>query len=286
MIPNGTLSGRVVGGFPLSIATSLAFESIFSPRQAPYDLNRIIPDEINLSTYHECYINIATLFRNMMGASEKSAFANATPLDLKYALETEMEVINSLFSVEGNNVCKPIFYHCDYHSLESSLPKHISMRKDNTDGQKQYSRRLEETVKLLVKASDEIRSFDKEIMPPKKVNALLISHVPYDLLSFKNFNEFHLLESHTGLLKKKFSWNTKYFPVGELNMSILPFNRKLLMVFGDRVSICPSDIKLRRLVMDIAVKRQWNPMTTISKIDLDFQVEIMEPYVALFLKNL
>lgn len=286
MLPDGTLSGRVVGGFPLSVATSLAFESIFSPRQAPYDPQRIVPDEIVLSTYQECYINIATLFRNMKGATEKSAFANASPMELKYALETEMDVINSLFSIEGNNVCKPRFYHCTYRTLESSLPRGVEMRKDSSDGQKQYTYRLEKTLELLERSSDEILRFDKTIRPPKKVNALLISHAPYDLLSHSLFNEFHLLESMTGRLKRKYSWNTKYFPVGELNMTILPFHRKLLMLFGDRVLIHPGDMKLRRLVMEIAAMRQWNPMTTVSKIDLDFQVEIRDPAAAQHLKNL
>jgi hypothetical protein len=65
MIPNtniiagDSLSTRTISAFPLSISTSLALESIFTPKLPPYDPNRIIPEHINLIDYQEIWINFS-----------------------------------------------------------------------------------------------------------------------------------------------------------------------------------------------------------------------------------
>jgi hypothetical protein len=115
---------------------------------------------------------------------------------------------------------------------------------------------------------------------------MIITHYPYDLLSHTKFSALDLLESNTGKLKSRYQWSSKYYPVGDVDMKVLPFTRKLLLVFGDRILIQPFDMKLRRLILEIADKRKWTSLTTDAKIMQDFELDIREPFVLQFMKKL
>ncbi len=66
---------RTVSGFALSISTALAFESIFTPRQAVYDPGRVIPSRIPISRYGFLWINVLTLVRNAYNALDRSLYS-------------------------------------------------------------------------------------------------------------------------------------------------------------------------------------------------------------------
>lgn len=282
-----SLSSREISGFPLSIGTGLAFESLFTRTMPAYDPERKIPNEVHVSDYQECWISLSTLFRNMSSSIKKEVFHSTTEQEFKDALETEIEVINSLFMNEGNNLCRPRYYYCTYDDLPGKLPEAIKLRGDKTDSQKMQRLTHNRVMKLMLKATDEIFEFKSEIKSPQgKPTALILTHHPYDLLSYRNFHKLDLLESNTGRLKPRHLWNTKYYPVGDSDMSILPFTRKLLLVFGDRVQIQPNDYKLRKLILEAARKYNWTALTTLEKVMFDLSIEIKEPFVLDFLRKL
>ena len=281
-----SLAARQVSGFPLSLPTCLALESIFPKRLPAYDPDRKIPQTVNIGDYKECWISLSTLFRNMVNSVTTDTARVASPMDFKDALETEIDVINGLFMNEGNNLCKPMFYICSYKGLKSSIPKQITLREDKTEGQKQYTTKHDLVMKLLSRNNDEVFDFDSEVKPKSKSNALMLTHRPWDLLSYKNFTKLDLLESNTGRLKSRYLWNTKYYPVGDSDLSVIPFSKRLLLLFGDRVQIHPTDMKLRRLIIETAVKNKWTPMTSESKVLLDLQGAIMEPYILKLINSL
>lgn len=281
-----TLASRAISAFPVSVGTSLSLESLFSPRLKPYDPDREIPQHVAVADYQEIYINLSTLFRNIIGSITREAFFSATAFDIKETLISEIDVINSLFQNEGSGLCRPVYYHCTYKGLQSKLPNAIRLRQDKTDGQKFYRHKHDEVMKLLFKSTDEHFEFDYDIKPKQRTSAMIITHYPYDLLSYTRFSKLDLLESNTGKLKQRHQWSSKYYPVGDSDLSNLPFLRKLLLVFGDRVLIQPSDMKLRRLILEIAEKRRWTALTTESKMIQDFELDIREPYVLQFMKKL
>jgi hypothetical protein len=276
-----SLENRVISSYPISISTSLALESLFSPRLPRYDEKRIIPENIDINKYQECWINISTLFRNLSASVNKVVFLASSPAHLASVLLSEIEVIESLFLNEGNGVCKPYFYHLDY----TDFPITVKLRQPKTEGQKQYENKLKETLKIMHDGYSYV--FSKNTVSPKsKCNGLIITHIPYDLLSYNKFSTLHLLESNTGKLKDRNTWNTKYLKIGETFLGNLPFNRKLLFVFGDKVMLQPQDIALRRLVLDVAEKQNWSPGTTDAKILQDFQLFIKETFVLNYLLKL
>lgn len=282
-----SLTSRAISSFPLSIGTALAFESLFDPRIERYDTERKIPTRVNLAEYQEIWINLNTLFRNIVGAVNKNVFINTEPAEFKDVINFEIDVINNLFKVEGGGHCKPVYYYCTYEKLANeSRTKGFKLRNDTTDGQRMAKFKFMKAMELINKETDEHYRLDSSIKPKSKYNSLIMTHIPYDLLSYTNFSKLDLLESHTGKLKQRYLWNSKYAPVGENNLSNLPFIKKLLRVFGDKILIQPSDYKLRKLILDISVSRSWSPMTTESKINQDFSLDIKEPFVLEYLRHM
>lgn len=281
-----SLSSRQVSGFPISLPTGLSLESIFPRRIAAYDPDRKIPQVIDLANYQECWISLSTLFRNMVSSMSTEAAARTTAQEYRDEIETEIDVINGLFMNEGNNLCRPKYYICSYKSLKGSIPPQILLREDKTDGQRAYTKKHDEVMKLLLKTNDVVMDFDMELKSSAKSAAFILTHRPWDLLSHRNFSKLDLLESNTGRLKTKYHWNTKYYPVGSSDMSVLPFNRRLLLLFGDRVQIHPSDMKLRRAIVETAHKYKWSALTGEQKMMMDLQLSINEPFVIEFISKL
>ncbi len=148
------LAERTVSAFPLSIGTSLAFESLFDGRQAPYDNERELPSRINIDDYKIFLINVGTLIRNI--------------------------------------------------------------------------------IKL------------------------------------------DLLESHTGVLKTRKEFNTKYYDYKKLELENMPFQRKLLAIFGDHVLFKPYPLKIRQVFIDVARKSKWTPITSEYKVDNDINMYVAD----------
>ena len=258
-----------MSAFPLSIATSLAFESLFQGPNPPFDPSRPIPQRINLGEYEFFYCNLSTLFRNIMGSLTKEDAAGVLPREMADVLYQEIELIASLLKVEGHNTTKPIFYISDYSSLESKYASHsdVSFRRDNTDGQKHYAEQERDTFRLMVKENQNsgLITLEKAIIVPKgKPKALLLSHVAYDLVSAKNFRELHLLESHSGVLKKPNQWYTKYY--GGKDLVMIPFLEGLLPVFGDSTIFRPMGIRIRKEIVELAEAKNWTAVTTRTKV--------------------
>jgi hypothetical protein len=95
-----------------------------------------------------------------------------------------------------------------------------------------------------------------------------------------------LLESHTGKLKPRYEWGSKFYPLGDRDMSHLPFIEKLLLIFGDKVLIQPALTKIRQQVYDVSIKRGWTSMTTKAKVVMDLSTDIPEPMIARMLAQL
>lgn len=270
-----SLFDRATSGFPLSISTGLAFESIFPPRQAVYDPSRTPPQSIQFSDYDQMWINVDTLIRNITEAVPKEQLINVNVKEMITILFDEMDTINSLLANEGQGEMTPVYYTCDYAAALRSIHRAFELRKRETPHAIWYDDMRNRTIKQLKKdAPSDVVHFPGSIRTSGKLNALMLTHYPYDLTSRKLFNRLDLLESNTGKLKKPAEWGTKYYPVPGYDMRILPFYRFLLLALGDKPLIKPFPIKIRKQIMDSAVKRAWTPMTTTEKVLLDLRLEL------------
>lgn len=268
---------RTVSGFPLSISTALAFESLFPPRQDVYDPERNPPEIIDITPYNQLWVNVETLFRNMMQSAPKEAVMNTGYRETSAVIVDEMDTIVSLLENEGGGRMAPIFYVCDYAHALRNVHKAFSRRSDSTANQIHYTDLKNKTFKELKNLRSDIKFFPSTISADGKASAMMLTHIPYDLLARRYFSKLDLLESNTGKLKKPQQWASKYYPVPKRDMSILPFNRPLLMALGDKVLLQPMPIKIRNQIMDTATNRKWTPMTTLEKCMLDLSID-MHPF--------
>ena len=277
------LSLRSISGFPLSIGTGLAFETLFEPIQSVQDPERIRPPQLDLALYDTMWINVSTLFRNLVSALPTGEFAKTDVYDLVATLESEMEVIQSLFA-QASETCVPLFYYCTYDSLFSyekkQAVKALKLRHPSTDSQLYYQDTWEKVLKVLEQRSDTLRHFKDALAPDRYEKAFVLTHQPYDLTLFRKFMQLDLLESHTGIVKPRHQWNTKYHAMGTESLQMLPFHRRLLLIFGDRVLIRPMHNAFRAKLIQVSNERKWNSLTTLEKVDLDTQLSLQDPFMA------
>lgn len=282
---HGLLTDRVTSSFPLSIGTALAFESIFDSRTPAYDPLRTPPIKINIGTYNQLWVNLATLFRNIVGAVTKERFLLASPQEFQEVLSFEIEVIESLLANEGMGRCKPVFYYADYPSflsLQGKTP--VKMRRDTTDDQRSYSEKLKGAIDLFFKTSDHQNCvwMTSNIRPDHSVSALILTHVPYDLLSYPFFRQLDLIESHQGKLKTRMEWYTKLYPVPGTLLNTIPFIESMLFIFGDREMIHPMDIRIRKDVVQLSLDRHWNALTTDARVRQSVELSQNQVLIDLF----
>jgi len=268
---------RTIGALPLSIGTSMALESIFLRPAPSYDPLRKVPNTVKISNYTEIWINIQTLIRNIAQSVDRIRYMECNSLHVLEILNTEIDIITSLFQNEGSGVCLPIFYYCTYHTLKARHKNRVKFRESTTVIQRSYDLKEEQVLTRLNKSTDSIRVLDSELKPHHRSSALIMTHIPYDLTSYDQFRQLDLLESHTGVLKTRTTWNTKYAAFGQDSLSHLPFLEELLLIFGDKNHLEPQHRKTRQMVYDISLKAKWTPFFRADRVHESYRTFITHP---------
>lgn len=257
------LSSRELGQYPLSIATSLAMESVTGIHP---EINR---DTVLLQGYDTLWLNTRTLFRNVRGAAQAvSGFEKVTPEEYAEVMINEIESIIDITSNNTNGKTKVMLYYSNYAKVEH-MHKHAQVRKDNTDIQKAYtalSKRVHSALFKLIRDMELPFTGVDDIVDSKMPSKnLFLTNYAYDLLAHNSLFGVTLLESHTGAVKPKAMWHTKF--VDGKSLPMIPFNRLFMQIFGDKETFKPMDKKLRNDIIEIAKKYRWNNSTTKSMID-------------------
>lgn len=276
------LSSRAIGAYPLSIGTSLAFESMAPGPLEPYDPTRVVPDKVDLTKYPNFFINLVTLYRNIVGALDKGDAIMADPSELYEVLEHEISVIAEIVRDVSFGKCRLQFYSCIYDSQYKRQGHNaIQLRYDKTDLQKAVAAKMQSTMALFYKRNGTrlYHKYDDTLDIPTMSTCLIMTHFPYDLLSYKKARRMDLLETHTGKLKTRQLWYTKYHKVPGHELSTLPFTEKLLKIFGDGPMFIPLDIRFRKMILDISIQCRWTPLTTEAKLRADLDQHLKERYL-------
>ena len=261
------ITSRVTSAFPISVGTSLALESALVSNKPSIDPLRKIPQKINLTDYDEFWINISTLYRNLIGSLTKDDSRRVHPGEVANGLMQEMDVIKEIVAAATFDKVKVIFYICDYRDIDPRHYPNAILKLNSTENQKIYQALHDTSINQVLKErknSNNIRTFHSELKTSEYRKAIIITHIAHDLLSFKNFKLLDLLESHTGVLKKKHQFNTKYQDGKKYSM--MPFNKVFLQIFGDSEHFKPFPIKLRDTLIKMAETNHWTPATTDDKL--------------------
>lgn len=279
------ISMRATGNLPLSIATSLAIESAIG-----------IHPEIQVASppilkYKELWINLRTLFRNLTGALDKDTYRAIEPVSLSQVLIEEMIQIQEILK-EHSPKTKVVYYLSNYKDIELRYP-HATIRRDSTDNQKVYTALMNQTMDRLLKPlmiqqlkterEINIDVFALKIHSANHSQAMIITHIAYDLVAHKTFSHLSLLESHTGKIKEEAQWYTKYYNNKDLFM--FPYREDLVQVLGDNEVFRPGDPTLRKELIAIATKYNWNALVSRDKIRYGIE-QLKNPYHREFMKQI
>lgn len=261
------LLNREKGQYPVSIATSLALESLLN----------IHPDTKHSSPpihrFSELWINIRTIFRNLYGSMERLQAESLSLYDYVYGMIDDMS--NIQYWSQLLEVQKPVyFYYSKYEDLEKKYT-FAKFRNANTPIQKAYFQKQNETIDTLFKEKHLLSYTDNKekgnvyvfkdfIKPSHYPSVGLLTHYAFDLCQSYSFEKLYLVESHIGHVKDKSLWYTKYYNGNQLPP--LPFRLDLLQIFGDREMFHPAPKKVRELFIEMAKKYHFTPMTSKDRI--------------------
>lgn len=266
------LALRVANSSGVSVGTSLAMETLIA-NWPVFDPARVPPPKINLSDYTRVWFNLWTLARNFQESIPRE-HRDGMKADVcgEALAEEAAELVRTIQAATAGAVSVTIYYP-SYKSLQSQFPRG-KVRENTTDKQKLAREQLLAMMDYAAKSleinhKDVLERYDVEIRPKAYGNTLLVTHLPVDLLSEYRFGRCTLLESHTGVVKKKNLWYTKLFNGKEL--SSLPFNAMTLQVFGDSHHFHPWDQKTKSAILEIATKNRWSWATTAAKARMDLR---------------
>lgn len=243
---------RTLGMLPISVGTSLAFESLIAAPKLQID---------NLM------INISTIFRN---AYQAYATEHRAGISADQLYQDVIQDLGGIFEIIGrigkNRSPNMVAYYCDYKGLKRRFPL-AKLWVPETEIQLKYAA-LEDVVlkRLLSQLRGHIRLCDHTI-PNGVRNTYVVTHHIVDLLVPKGFGDITLIESHTAALKERDKWYTKL--TGGSKLERIPFNPLTLQVFGDNSThFKANSFKYKAAVVALSEKYKWTPMTTMDRISL------------------
>lgn len=260
---NPILTDRAKSGFPVSIGTGLALETLLEPEIEVYDDTRELPARVEIKDYNLMVINVSTLLRNLLGAVSREDLSSIKLPEYLDVLKEEIQYLNDLFVFQD---LEPYFYIHTYGYVKEHYPPD-KLRKATTLKQLQLEMIVNYCLGELQKDSS-IHTHTYNIKINKAFKALIITHVPWDLLSYTEFLKLDLLESHTGVLKTRKDWNSKYHKLPNRDMSSLPFSRELLSIFGDNIMFIPDSLKKRVDLYEKLISKKTNPLASDNTIKM------------------
>jgi hypothetical protein len=263
---NDKLLNRATSGFPLSIGTSMALETLFDTIQPSYDETRVVERLQDLGTYNLYVFNTATLLRNIIQSVQYSDLVTISKQDIYDTLLEEIEFLTQFFDSNSLNLK---FYVNTYQYVKDVYKEKGSLRQASTDKQFYIDNLMSYCLDKL-KKNDDVVVFYKDIRFNREDRVLLFTHVVFDLLSYNNFLKLDLLESHTGKIKSRKDWWTKYHAIPNVDMSFLPLMEYLLSVFGDNYMFKPAAIKDRMALYKAMQQKGITPLS--SELTLSFML--------------
>ena len=243
-----------MSGFPVSIGTSLALESLFTPIQPVIDEARVVENIPDLSIYSIYSFNVSTLIRNLLATVPSTELITLSKTEIYECLMEEISFLTGFFQAANLRI---EYYVHTYQYVNTTYSKSL---RERTTAKQMFN---EDTTKYCldtIRKTNTVKVFHKDITYSKEDSVLMLSHVPFDLTSYSNFSKLDLLESHTGKVKTRKDWWSKYYPVPGCDMSILPFWEYLLSVFGDHVQFKPAGVKERQDLYSALKKKGVHPL--------------------------
>jgi hypothetical protein len=270
--------------FPISIATAIAIQSIcgFDPEGLP------LPSGPVIRKYPILLLNIRTLIRNFIGSQPSDLRQQLNYRDVVYGVVSDIKIMTEVLTKYTNGL-RVIPYVCLYKNLNLNYPIGV-IKHPNTTIQRLSTLMVDNTIHSLISnpLDIELRVFNNDfdnpvsfINQPLQTEALILTHLPLDLLGNRFFRSLTLLESHTGKLKTSVEWNTKLKNF-KPEFKRIPFNKLTVQLFGETGDVFQPILtpKLKQDLSIISEEFKWDTTTSIERmvncIKIKNNVEILK----------
>ena len=264
------VSNRDMSSFFMSVGTGLALETFFEPISNRIDDDRTIARE-NIDKYKIHYFNIVTLIRNIVRSISSTKLRTVVVTSkegAKVVCDSLISELDILFDLYDDKNCIPIIFIPDYDNLLSKIDNTHELNKAKLEMKYFTDLVIDMFKKHNNNGGVSITVIEtKYKLPTSSDNILLTSHIALDLLNGKFSRRLFLLESHTGKIKSKLEFNTKYHSIGKYSKEVFPFTDSLLFLLGDSTYIKPIKFSLRAELALTAMKNKWTNHTSESRIN-------------------
>lgn len=238
----------------LPVGTCLALETIATPNTTRVSDGREVPKYDDLQKVETVIFDVFTLARDVVNSMPKEQLTLTNAQDL---LLTAFEGISEITELTGVSS-----YINSYDYMKQYKEYHVTHK----EGTMTFTRsKLLDTIMMHFNPTKYDITVEKGI--PFK-DTLLYSHHAYFLVKMLEIGKILIvLESHTGRVLTKDTLGLKYKNVKKYDRTKLPFNRRLLLIFGDGLHIKSQDSKTIQMVVDRSIN--WNISTPDSTIKTD-----------------
>jgi hypothetical protein len=265
------------GQYPVNVPTSMALESLMNIHPT------LTHDESPHLKYQHYWMNLRTLYRNVTGSFTADINSMLKPMVIAELLHDEWEAVKRVLA---DTKIDPTLYLCNYKAIYSRYRHHSVFKSDKTPKQEEERVRMEKSIQQFLNdvGKDYVKGFDTDIAPPKKDgNFLIQTHIAWDLLSYKSFEELDLIESHTGAIKNRSLWYTKLNNGKDLSM--IPFTQYFARIFGEKEFFSPMDSDLRKAIVDLGTKYGWSALTTDARVRMNLD-QLKNPFFTATVKDM
>lgn len=249
---------------PLSVGTAMIFDN----------------EEADPSKWEPfLYANIHTLYRNFAEAVGRDAMLTMELEPFLPKFMEELDTLEEYVTKYTKGKTEVVFYLPDYAQIQKLLPQAV-LRSIKTQAQKVLfdfeTSVYQEMRKQAKEQKKEAEQAKQEWVPPfldvdyelprGKGEALILTHIPSDLLSYSKFPILKLIESHTGKIKARNEWWTKL--TGDRDkLATIPFNKFTLQICGDGNHLVASGTKkMKDYLFSLASQNNWTTMTTTDRV--------------------
>lgn len=227
--------------------------------------------KVKLESYDKHIYNIYTIIRNILGSySDINPIEFITTSQFPTILQNEIKTIASLY---GSTNCKPLIFYPNYEDLYKAYNKNKKNIETVTFKQhmavRDFLKKYDKDVGIDVCNDKKSYKFPKELVSAK---TLVTTHIGLDLF---NHGDFKLLESHTGALKSRIEFPTKYRKYGQHDMSQYPWMEVLYFLLGDHVFVKTADLRTKNKVLAIFSQYKVNLKTDPARLAITLRQDTL-----------
>ena len=208
------------------------------------------------------YVNLETVIRNALNAFEFRDDIGKASVSIVTRVEEDIGLLRNF--MENNLRSKVVVYWVNYANVKiKGMTSLVVSKTDKAKAMDAVSKTALDGCKHLVDVSYNSEFSNSHANTTAKT--FILTHIAADLIKSSTFPSLSMIQSYTGSILKSSNFNHK-LKIDKSLREFIPLTPITLRIFGDKEMFAPLPLKTRKAVEAIAVKSNWSPVTTESRV--------------------